>query len=54
MGPAMSQRSIYAVWAEALFVSVLQPSQSPGVGQVRQAVEAAVHRSGWHPRARAA
>jgi hypothetical protein len=31
-----------AVWAEALFVSVLQRSDRPGPGEVREAVAAAV------------
>jgi hypothetical protein len=46
MGPTMSQRSISAVRADALFVSALQPSQDPGVRQIRQAVAAAVRRLG--------
>jgi hypothetical protein len=35
-----------AVWADALFVSVLQHSDQPDAGQVRQAVAAAVHAYG--------
>jgi hypothetical protein len=42
MGHAISQRGIGAVRADALFVSVLQPSEHPGARQIRQAVEAAV------------
>jgi hypothetical protein len=34
--------STSAVWADALFVSVLQRSDEPGAGQVRQAIAAAV------------
>jgi hypothetical protein len=30
--------STTAVWADALFVSVLQRSDQPGAGQVRQAI----------------
>jgi hypothetical protein len=37
-----------AVWAEALFVSVLQRSDRPGPGEVREAVAAAVRAyGGW-------
>jgi hypothetical protein len=35
-----------AIWAEALFVSVLQRSDRPGPGQVRKAVAAAVRAYG--------
>jgi len=42
MRPTMSHRSIGAVRADALFVSALQPSQNPGAGLVRHAVEAAM------------
>jgi hypothetical protein len=35
-----------AVWADALFVSVLQGSDKPDAGQVRKAVAAAVHAYG--------
>ena len=38
--------SIAAVWADALFVSVLQRSARPDAGQVRQAVAAAVRAYG--------
>ena len=34
--------STSAVWADALFVSVLQRSDEPGAGQVRRAIAAAV------------
>lgn len=45
------QLSIYhpstsAVWADALFVSVLQRSDEPGAGQVRRAITAAVRAYG--------
>jgi hypothetical protein len=45
------QRAMYypcagAVWADALFVSVLQGSDKPDAGQVRTAVAAAVHAYG--------
>jgi len=42
MRPAMHNRSISAVRADALFVSALQRSDEPSAGQVRQAVAAAV------------
>ena len=35
-----------AVWADALFVSVLQGSDKPDAGQVRTAIAAAVHAYG--------
>jgi hypothetical protein len=35
-----------AVWADALFVSVLQRSDQPGAGEVRQAIAAAVRAHG--------
>jgi len=35
-----------AVWADALFVSVLQRSDQPSAGQVRQAIAAAVRAYG--------
>jgi len=38
--------SIAAVWADALFVSVLKRSARPDAGQVRQAVAAAVRAYG--------
>src|SRR5215469_580501 len=37
-----------AVWADALFVSVLQGSDEPDAGQIRQAVAAAVRAYGGH------
>jgi hypothetical protein len=45
------QRAIYhhvtsAVWADALFVSVLQGSDKPDAGQVRNAISAAVRAYG--------
>jgi hypothetical protein len=42
MEPAMYQPSIRAVWADALFVSVLQRCDRPSAGQVQQAVATAV------------
>ena len=38
--------STSAVWADALFVSVLQRSDEPGAGQVRRAIAAAVRAYG--------
>ena len=35
-----------AVWADALFVSAMQPSDNPNAGQVRQAAAAAVRAFG--------
>ena len=35
-----------ALWADALFVSVLQRSDKPDAGQVRKAIAAAVHAYG--------
>jgi hypothetical protein len=43
---AMYHPSSSAVWAEALFVSVLQRSDRPSPGQVREAVAAAVRAHG--------
>ena len=43
---ATYQPSTSAVWAEALFVSVLQRSDRPSPGQVRKAVAAAVRAYG--------
>ena len=45
------QRMMYcpsasAVWADALFVSVLQGSDKPDTGQVRKAIAAAVRAYG--------
>jgi hypothetical protein len=40
------QPSTSAVWADALFVSVLQRSDEPGAGQVRRAITAAVRAYG--------
>jgi hypothetical protein len=42
MEPATYQSSNWAVWADALFVSVLQRCDRPSAGQVEQAVAAAV------------
>ena len=39
-------RAASGVWADALFASVLQCSDSPGAGQVRQAIAAAVRAYG--------
>ena len=39
---AMNDASTTAVWAEALFVSVLQRSARPSPGQVRKAIAAVV------------
>jgi len=39
---AMNDASTTAVWAEALFVSVLQRSDRPSPGQVRKAIAAVV------------
>jgi hypothetical protein len=39
----MSYPGTSAVWADALFVSVLQRSDEPDAGQVRKAIAAAVH-----------
>ena len=38
MEPAIYESSISAVWADALFVSVLQGCDQPSAGQVPQAV----------------
>lgn len=38
MEPAIYESSISAVWADALFVSVLQGCDEPSAGQVPQAV----------------
>ena len=38
---------ISAFEADALFVSVLQCSEAPTTGQVRQAIDAAVRSLGW-------
>jgi hypothetical protein len=42
MEPAMYQSSIRVVWADALFVSVLQGCDQPSAGQVQQTVARAV------------
>jgi hypothetical protein len=42
MEPAMQESSIRAVWADALFVSVLQGCDQPSAGQVQQTVARAV------------
>ena len=46
MQPAMYLSGASTVWADALFVSVLQRSARPDAGQVRQAVAAAVRAYG--------
>ena len=46
MEPAMHQPSVRAVWADALFASVLQRSDNPSAGQVRKAIAAAVRAYG--------
>ena len=43
---ATYQLSTSAVWADALFVPVLQRSDQPSAGQVRQAIAAAVRAYG--------
>ena len=42
MEPAMQESSIRVVWADALFVAVLQGCDQPSAGQVQQAVATAV------------
>jgi hypothetical protein len=42
MEPAIHQSSIRAVWADALFASVLQRCDQPSAGQVQQAVTTAM------------
>jgi hypothetical protein len=42
----MYEPSTSAVWADALFVSVLQGSDKPDAGQVRDAIAAVVHAYG--------
>jgi len=42
MEPAIHEFSSRAVWADALFVSVLQRCEEPSAGQVQQAIAAAV------------
>ena len=44
--PAMYHSGASTVWADALFVSVLQRSDQPSAGQVRQAIAAAVRAYG--------
>ena len=46
MQPAMNHASMRAVWAEALFASVLERSDRPSPGQVRNAVAVAVRAYG--------
>ena len=46
MQPTMNHASMRAVWAEALFASVLERSDRPSPGQVRNAVAAAVRAYG--------
>src|SRR5215469_11215697 len=43
---AMYHPSTSAVWAEALFVSVLQRSDRPSPGQIRKAIAAAMRAHG--------
>jgi len=42
MEPAIHRSSIRAVWADALFVSVLQRCDQPSAGQVQQAIASAM------------
>jgi hypothetical protein len=42
MEPTMQQPSMGTVWADALFVSVLQRCDQPSAGQVQQAITTAV------------
>jgi hypothetical protein len=42
MEPAIHRSSIGAVWADALFVSVLQRCDQPSAGQVQQAIATAM------------
>ena len=42
MEPATYQPSISAVWADALFVTVLQGCDQPSAGQVQQAIATAM------------
>jgi hypothetical protein len=42
MEPAIHRSSIRAVWADALFVSVLQRCDQPSAGQVQQAIATAM------------
>jgi len=46
MQPTMYHSGASTLWADALFVSVLQRSDQPGVIQVRQAIAAAVRAYG--------
>jgi hypothetical protein len=46
MGGMMNRRGVSAARCDALFVSLLQPSQQPGAQQVRQAIAAAARRLG--------
>jgi hypothetical protein len=46
MGRMMNRRGISVARCDALFVSLLQPSQQPGAQQVRQAAAAAARRFG--------
>ncbi len=48
MEPAIHRSSIRAVWADALFVSVLQRCDQPSAGQVQQAIAAAMCVFGPH------
>ena len=47
MQAATCHASTAALWADALFVSVLQRSDEPSAGQVRHAVAAAIDAFGW-------
>jgi len=42
MEPAIHRSSIRAVWADALFASVLQRCDQPSAGQVQQAIATAM------------
>jgi len=46
MSQIMSRSGVSAARCDALFASLLQPSQQPGARQVRQAVAAAARRFG--------
>jgi hypothetical protein len=47
MRPSQHHQDISAFEADALFVSVLQCSDAPSAGQVRQAIDAAVREFGF-------
>ena len=44
--PANTRSGLWAAWADALFVSMLQCSDRPSTGQARQAIAAAIHAYG--------